>query len=212
MTVPKNPKIYHIMHVDRLESVIASDGLRNDDDVERHSLPGTGIGMSNIKMRRKSLALGSYPELCVGQCVPFYFCPRSIMLYVIKQANNPGLEYRGGQGPIIHLEADLRASVAWAEGGGHRWAFTTSNAGSRYFEDYCDLSKLDEIDWGAVQATSWSACRGKKQAEFLMEGFSPWHLVERIGTYTQTIREKASNALLAGHHRPQVQIMPEWYY
>jgi hypothetical protein len=50
-----------------------------------------------------------------ADCVPFYFCPRSIMLYILYQANDPELTYRGGQGPIVHLEADLRASVAWAD-------------------------------------------------------------------------------------------------
>ena len=37
------------------------------------------------------------------------------MLYVISMANHPELPYRGGQGPIIHLEADLRQTVARAD-------------------------------------------------------------------------------------------------
>ena len=36
------------------------------------------------------------------------------------------LAYRGGQGPIVHLEADLRDSVAWADQNRSRWAFTLS--------------------------------------------------------------------------------------
>ena len=89
--------------------------------------------------------------LSVGHCVPFYFCPRSIMLYLIYQGNHPDLTYRGGQEPIIHLEADLRGTVAWADAAQKRWAFTLSNAGSYYFEDRCDLGQLDEINWGAVR-------------------------------------------------------------
>jgi len=38
-------------------------------------------------------------------------------------------------------------TVAWAEANGRRWAFTLSNAGSRFFEDRCDLGQLDEVDW-----------------------------------------------------------------
>ena len=34
------------------------------------------------------------------------------MLYLIWQANHENLTYRGGQGPIVHLEANLGASVA----------------------------------------------------------------------------------------------------
>ena len=100
--------------------------------------------------------------------MPFYFCPRSIMLYVIHMANSPELDYRGGQGPIVHLEADLHEAVAWAERNQRRWAFTLSNAGSSYFEDRCDLAQLDEIDWSAEGAMDWRGRREKKQAEFLM--------------------------------------------
>ncbi|WP_205620247.1 DarT ssDNA thymidine ADP-ribosyltransferase family protein [Salinivibrio socompensis] len=64
--------------------------------------------MNTIKQRRLTeLTLDSHPDLYVGQCVPFYFCPRSIMLYVIHRADSDELTYKGGQGPIIHLQADL---------------------------------------------------------------------------------------------------------
>ena len=36
---------------------------------------------------------------------------RSVMLYVIDKANHPNLAWRGGQGPIVHIEADLREVV-----------------------------------------------------------------------------------------------------
>ena len=68
--------------------------------------------MGGIKQRRLTTPLTSHPTLTVGQCVPFYFCPRSIMLYLIYQGNHPELTYREGQGPIIHLECDLHASIA----------------------------------------------------------------------------------------------------
>ena len=116
--------------------------------------------MNDIKRRRLTeLRLNSHRDLYVGACVPVYFCPRSVMLYVISQANHPQLTYRGGQDPIVHLEADLRATVAWAEEQDLRWAFTLSNAGARYFEDRSDLGQLDEIDWDAVEATDWRLCK-----------------------------------------------------
>lgn len=85
------------------------------------------------------------------------------MLYLIYQGNHPDLEYRGGQGPIIHLESDLRQTVDWAEAQGQRWAFTLGSAGSRYFEDRSDLNQLGEIDWYAVRATNWQGCKEGKQ-------------------------------------------------
>lgn len=213
MTVPVDPKIYHIVHVDRLPSIIADQVLWCDAEIVRRAPPGTTIGMNGIKQRRlNELTLTSHPGLHVGDCVPFYFCPRSIMLYLIYQANHLDLSYRGGQGPVIHLEADLHAAVAWANRNNQRWAFTLSNAGSRFFEDRNDLARLHEIDWAAVQATNWQSCKEGKQAEFLQEHGFPWELVERIGVKSATIHQQVVNTLPAGGHRPRVELLPEWYY
>ena len=67
------------------------------------------------------------PGTTVGQYVPFYFCPRSIMLYLLHMGNHPELTYRGGQGPIVHLQATIQPSCEWADAEGLRWAFTLSN-------------------------------------------------------------------------------------
>jgi hypothetical protein len=180
---------------------------------------GTVIGMNEIKQRRlNELTLSSHADLYVGQCVPFYFCPRSVMLYLLWQANHPSLGYRGGEDPIVHLEADLGTTVAWADRVGHRWAFTLSNAGAYGFEDRNTLDSLDEIDWDAVAATRWSgagissAVRHGKQAEFLVESQFPWNLVERVGVKSRAIAQRVSKALTDGAHRPPVEIRKDWYY
>lgn len=211
--VPPQPKIYHIAHVDRLPSIVADGFFWCDAEVVRRAPAGTTIGMSSIKQRRlNELRLSSHPDLHVGDCVPFYFCPRSVMLYLIYQGNHQELAYRGGQGAILHFEADLRAAVAWANAQPARWAFTNSNAGSRYFEDYDDLAHLGEIDWNAVQALKWAQCKEGKQAEFLLEHRFPWNLIERIGVTNRAIYQQVVNALPAHGHRPIVEIRPDWYY
>ena len=212
MPVPPNPKIYHIVHVDRLPSIIEGDGLLCDAKIVQRPSNGTTIGMNHIKERRLKLPLGSHPDLFVGDCVPFYFCPRSVMLYVISKANAPELSYRGGQGPIVHLEADLRQTVAWAEEHGLRWAFTLSNAGAYYFEDRCDLAQLNEINWNAVRAIIWPQYQENKQVEFLIEQRFPWELVSRIGVQSQQVYYWAIAAREAAAHKPLVEIKPEWYY
>ncbi len=218
MPVPEQVKIYHIVHMDRLQSIIAANRLWCDAEVIQRAGPGTIIGMNKIKRRRlNELILVSHPDLHVGDCVPFYFCPRSVMLYLIYQGNHEELSYRGGQGPIVHLEADLYVSVAWAEHNNRRWAFTLSNAGAYYFEDRKDLARLEEINWEAVRANRWSgpgilpAIKEGKQAEFLMEYDFPWHLVERIGVHSRGVYQQVANMLSASANRPQVEVVPEWY-
>lgn len=211
--VPDHPKIFHIVHVDRLASIANDRALWCDREVALRQPPGTTIGMGDIKRRRlEELRLKSHPALHVGDCVPFYFCARSIMLYMIHMANHPQMVYRGGQEPIVHLQADLHAVVAWADGQGKRWAFTLQNAGTRYFDDHGDLSQLHRIDWAAVQSHQWRHCKEGKQAEFLLERSLPWHLVERVGVRSHAIHRAAVDALPPHGHRPAVEILPDWYY
>ena len=136
------------------------------------------------------------------------------MLFIIHRANHPNLTYRGGQGPIIHLEADLDAAVSWADTNGKRWAFTLSNAGSTYFEDRCERAQLCEINWAAVDTNSWAdpSVKEGKQAEFLIEASLPWHLIERIGVYSREVANRVAQAMPAGGHRPKVEINASWYY
>lgn len=212
--VPSQPKIYHIAHVDRLPSILADGYLWCDAEIVRRAPAGTTIGMNGIKQRRlNELRLSSHPDLHVGDCVPFYWCPRSVMLYLIYQGNHPEMGYRGGQAPILHFEADLNAVVTWANAQPLRWALTLSNAGSYFFEDRNDLACLGEINWAAVQATDWrGSLKEGKQAEFLVEQRFPWHLIERIGVCSKSVYGQVLNALPEKGHRPKVEIRPDWYY
>ena len=212
MPAPAEPKIYHIVHVDRLPSIVADKGLLCDAEIAQRSTSGTTIGMNSIKQRRLTNTLNSRPGLHVGDCVPFYFCPRSVMLYVINQRNHPELSYCGGQAAVIHLEADFRRTVTWAEKHQQRWAFTLSNAGAFYFEDRCNLAQLREIDWNAVRATDWRQCKEGKQAEFLVERSFPWEMVCRIGVLSRRVYQLTSTALEAAAYKPPVEIRREWYY
>ncbi|MCJ2186663.1 type II toxin-antitoxin system toxin DNA ADP-ribosyl transferase DarT [Novosphingobium beihaiensis] len=209
-----NPKIYHIVHVDKLASITADGFLYSDAMLAQKPAAGTVIGMNKIKVRRMNeLTLTSHPDLFVGECVPFYFCPRSVMLYLIHR-RSAELSYQGGQVPIVHLVADLDAVVAWANAKCRRWAFTLSNAGSYYFEDRCDLAQLDEINWSSVRTNQWagSPTKEQKQAEFLIERRFPWHLVERIGVINEATGKRAALAIAKAEHRPAIQICRKWYY
>ena len=134
------------------------------------------------------------------------------MLFILHQANHAELQYRGGQGPIIHLESDMRQAVAWAEAQPLRWAFTLSNAGAYYCEHRRNLGQLDEIDWRAVQATDWRGLKEGKQAEFLVEQRFPWELVSQVGVMSQDVHARVCAAIGAAAHRPRVEIRREWYY
>lgn len=214
MTVPAQPKLYHITHVDNLPAILAAGGLQSDAVMIAQGGPAASIGMSTIKQRRLNLPVKCHPGDHVGDYVPFYFCPRSIMLYLIYCANHPELAYRGGQGAILHFEADLHEVVQWGEQQGRRWAYTLSNAGAYYTEFRDDLGQLDAVDWAAVASSDFRDAQVKegKQAEFLLHEFFPWHLVRRIGVIDATVYGQVVRAVQGTTHRPAVEVRREWYF
>lgn len=136
------------------------------------------------------------------------------MLYILHQGNHPDLDYRGGQQSIVHLQADLRATVRWANQKAIRWAFTTSNAGARYTSFYASLDQLHEVNWAAVAATDFRSAEIKdgKQAEFLVQDWFPWTLIEKIGVFNQNIGAEVLETLAATDQAPIVSIERGWYY
>lgn len=213
--VPANPKIYHITHVDNLASIAASGQLVSDAIRIAQSVSCSVVGMSEIKRRRlEEIEVSTCSGTKVGQYVPFYFCPRSVMLYILYKANNPELTYRGGQQPIVHLEASFDAAVVWADAQPVPWAFTDGNAGAYVTQFYGRRAELDQVNWAAVTSTNFSDPRIKegKQAEFLTFGTFPWTLVEKIGTFDNSIADKVRAAIAGNPHQPVIQVERSWYF
>ncbi len=208
----KQPKIYHITPLENLQAMIQTGWLFSDAHMVAQGIQNTNIGMSEIKQRRLGLPIAGLEGICVGACVPFYFCPRSIMLYILHCRNHPSITYRGGQENIIHLEADLLEVVQYAQQHGQPWAFSLSNAGAVYTEFRTDWQHLSEINWQAVEASDFRSSEIKegKQAEFLLHGAFPWSLVRRIGVKSNLVKSQVQELL--GAHQPLLEWTPNWYY
>lgn len=213
--VPANPAICHITHLDNLAQIVSGGILWSDAQRLARDITCALVGMSSIKRRRLTvLQVKCHPGTMVGEYVPFYFCPRSVMLYLLHRGNHLELDYHEGQRPLLHLQADLRRSVDWAEAEGRRWAFSDCNAGAGYADFFDSLDDLDEVNWGAVAATDWRDPRIKegKQAEFLVYESFPWGLVEHIGVKDISIQQQVNVILQDAEHKPLVTVEPTWYY
>ncbi len=212
---PARPKIYHITHIENLQKIVNEGGLLCDREMLHRGGPSETIGISDIKKRRiEELEVSCHPGTKVGDYVPFFFCPRSLMLYVIHRANHRDLAYRDGQGPIIHLEADLHEVIQWADAENLRWAFSLSNAGAYYAEFRSQIDDLDQLDWAAIGATDFRSAQVKegKQAEFLLYERFSLHLVERIGVQSTAVRTRVARALVGAAHRPPINVRSRWYF
>jgi len=171
--------------------------------------------MSEIKRRRlEELEVDCYPGTKVGQYVPFYFCPRSIMLYILHMGNSPGLTYHGGQRPIVHLQADLRHVLEWLANEEKRWAFSKGNAGAFYTDFYNNEALLKKLDWDAIAQNDWRDpdVKESKQSEFLIERSFPWELIELIGVIDDQVARPIARILKDADHQPEIIVKPDWYY
>ena len=205
--------IYHIAHIDRLATILASGFLYSDAEVRRRSANGTVIGMQHVKDRRVGKPVECFDGLNVGDCVPFYFCPRSVMLYILHRGNHPDVTYSGGERPILHLEFDAESVKRWADGANLRVAFTDRNAGSATAEFRSDMSALQSMNWSAIMANDWQDCMEEKQAEFLVERCVPVSLLTRIGVKDAGVQRDVWNMTRAvGMGNVSVEVLREWYY
>ena len=211
--IPENPKIYHITHIKNLEGIKSDGIIWSDAERIKHGLECEIVGMPKIKRRRlEELKVTCHSGTMVGEYVPFNFCSRSIMLYILYKGNHPEISYHGGQTPILHLQADLKTTIQWAEDNEIYWAFTDRNAGERIAFFYKDIRKLDKINWRAVESLDFREMliRGNKQAEFLLYESFPLHLVEKIGVFNDSIKEQVVQIL--GNRSTLVSVEKSWYY
>lgn len=212
---PANPKIYHITHVNNLAAMVQAGGLWSDAKRIELGLETNLVGMSKIKRRRlEERPVKCWPSTMVGDYVPFNYCPRSIMLYILYRGNHPDIDYQEGQEAIVHLQADLNATIEWANANQVKWAFSLANAATSYTSFFSDAETLDQINWEAVRNRDFRspAVKEGKQAEFLVCDKFPWELVEHVGVFDQNRLELVTEALVTSTHQSTVRVENSWYY
>jgi hypothetical protein len=153
-----------------------------------------------------------HPGTFVGDYVPFYFCPRSVMLYVIHRGSSE-LVYERGQDEIVHLVSQVGIAI---EAAGERpWAFSDGSAATRFAQFSSDIGALEgTIDWNAVRAKYWSdpVVKERKQAEFLVHEWFPWTAFVGIATIRQSIADRVLQIIANAEHQPEVAVKRNWYY
>lgn len=197
--------IYHITHLENLEGILQKGGL-----LPQSQRPPTrqNVAYGRIQARRAKVVVPVGPGGKLHDYVPFYFCPRSPMLYAIHTRST---KYRGGQRPILHLVSSAQRVAEERL----PFVFTDRHA---VVKDACffhDLKYLEALDWEAIGSTYWAEThRKKKQAEFLVKGLFPWRLIEEIGVIDESIKAEVESVLarFPGLPHPPVRVRWEWYY
>ncbi|HZT43803.1 MAG TPA: DUF4433 domain-containing protein [Chthonomonadaceae bacterium] len=204
--------IYHITHIDNLPGILAEAGLWCDNARKAKELDAIGIAHDHIKQRRarKNVPIGKKGTL--ADYVPFYFAPRSPMLYALYRGQVQG--YNGTQQNIVHLTSSVEAVIQQTM----PFVFTDGHAVMDFSEFFNDISDLSKVDWKIMKEIYWRDTNEdgdrtrRRQAEFLVHRFFPWSLVTEIGVMTDRANRQVMDKLQGADHLPQVVVRRDWYY
>jgi hypothetical protein len=177
----------------------------------------TEVGDPAIKANRRDRVVPTGPGGTVGDYVPFYFAPRSPMLYRIAcdcRDSIPG-RYQGGDRPLVYLAVRIGAVID----AGLAWVGTNGNAAALVSEFTCDLDELETmVDWPLMLAERWNNVpedpdrQRRRMAEFLVHREISATLVHQVATYSDQHARRARDDL-AGHALTSaVVVRPAWYY
>lgn len=205
--------LYHITPISNLAAILQCGKLLAKSRLQQSQSQYTSIAYEHIQERRADKIVPCSPGGVLRDYIPFYFAPRSPMLYAIHSGYVKG--YLQDQESILHLltTAEDVSSMAL------RFAFTDGHAVIRYTSFYDDLTELEEaIDWEIMKEAYWNDTledgdrKRRRQAEFLVYQELPWHLIRAICVINQDIADQVQSVLNHYGQSTPVRLRPKWYY
>lgn len=206
-------RVYRITHIDNLSLLLEQGGLWCGNEMAARGLNYKTIGNTDLTASRSTRSVPCDPGGNLNDYVPFYFCPRSVMLYLISERHPT--TYGGGQEPIIHLVS----AVSTVTKAGIPFVFTDRHAYVSTCEFYNDPSQMDRaLDWKTLRSREWKSTKDdpdrkeRKMAEFLVHRFIPWRHILGIGVLSQSYKEDVERILQEHGDETPVAIKQGWYY
>ncbi|MCS6829331.1 MAG: DUF4433 domain-containing protein [Armatimonadota bacterium] len=205
-------RIYHITHHSNLPRILTAGGLLCDKEASDGC--AVSIAYADLKQRREHVAVPCEPGGVLADYVPFYFAPRSPMLYAIHKGFVS--HYAGGQNEIVYIAS----SVQTVQRRRLPFVFTDGHPVVRITRFFNRLNNLNQLDWQIMRARAWHNTeddpdrKRRRQAEFLVYRFFPWEAVEMLGVVDLEMRERVLTYLHdhAQQSVPPVYLRSSWYY
>lgn len=208
--------IYHFTHLDNLPGILAAGELRCDVSA-REGMTRTEVGAADIKEARRRRTIPIPPGGHVGDYVPFYFAPRSPMMYRIacEHRDRVADRYPGGDTPLVYLVTTVGA----VDRDGLAWVASDGNAATATTEFTSDLGELaGMVDWPLMSAERWNSTpddpdrQRRRQAEFLVHASLPLTLVRWVGVQAEERGLQVGKLLLDHALAHRIIVRPHWYY
>lgn len=202
----------HFTHVQHLRTVVER-GLLSGTVAQAVGVLQVEVGRQDIKQRRRTTPVPLPPGGVVADYVPFYFAPRSPMMFVIDRGNVP--TYQSGCDDLVYLVTTLERLVDL----GLRPICSDRNATIAVATFSSVIGDLDTlVDWDLMAAQWWYNTpeapdrKERRMAECLVHGLVPWAAFTEVVTKTATCAETARHVLAAAGVATKVRVRPGWYF
>lgn len=214
---PQRALLYHFTHLDNLVSILRAGQLVADSFATGTGF-ATDVGDLAIKAARRRRAVPIEPNGVVADYVPFYFAPRSPMMYRIACDHRDAVpkRYPGGDDPLVYLVTSVdRLIDANAD-----WVATDGNASARLTQFTNDVDRLpDLIDWPLMRERYWRDTdddldrERRRMAELLVHRRVTVDLLHGCAVRTTQRRGQVAD-LLTTENRVDLYlaVRPGWYY
>lgn len=200
--------LYRITHVENLPGLLKRGCDCSPNRAKAEGITKRTISHKDIMDKREQAVVRVPPGGVVADYVPFYFGPKSPMLYAIKQGKVEGYQ---GQKEIIYLVTTAEAVAAQ----NLPFMFTDGHGIISYVSHYNRLEDLPKLFWDVINAPYWNDFidgRCKRQAEFLIKDRVPLELVQEIGVMDEAMRLSVEKLVAPTTFRPLIRVRREWYF
>ncbi|MEI2809793.1 MAG: DUF4433 domain-containing protein [Nocardioides sp.] len=213
MPRPEPTWVYHFTRVEHLASII-QHGLVCDSRAHEPGVLQIEVGNTGIKEGRGRRAVPIDPGGVVADYVPFYYAPRSPMLFSIKSGNVP--TYDRGCDRLVYLIT----STQILRGKGLTVLGTDRHPLKSFATFVQDDAEITEMtDWPLMAAKYWSNTpedpdrRERRQAECLVHEVVPFDAIGAIAAKSVAV-QRAVDATLAsmGVTWVKTTVRPDWYF
>lgn len=205
--------IYRIIHLKNLDHILRLGKWTtyNSEDADPDY---TGIGegeLIGLRASHEITTVNSQRSFCPSNSyIPFYFAPRSVMLYRIKTGYRVQLVPQEEIVHVVYQLSDILPEIEYLFTDGHGYASLT-----QWFDD---VHFLPELDWQMIRAKQWNPIDGdmdrqrRKQAEFWIKDEIALEKSVGIGVYNQPSQKKVLGLCKKYQRNIPVKIKNDYYY
>jgi ssDNA thymidine ADP-ribosyltransferase, DarT len=207
---PEKALVWRILHRANLTWVL-QNGIHCGNSPTR-SPQWVSIGNAELIDKRAVRPVPIWPGGTLGDYVPFYFTPFSVMLRNI-QTGWSGIKQVPNEDIVIMVSSLRRLSQL-----GLPFLFTDSHAYSSLASFYDDLAQLGRIDWPLLQRRDFKrdpedpGKLERYQAEALVHQRVPLEALLGIVCYTDVVRAEIESKMQALGAALPVHTRPNWYF